>query len=547
MFTLRMSTSANAGADPASSSFEIRDHLKSVNPKSDVIGANHNSPAPTSTTEPDPRDGSQTDDAATMAASEELKHTTISEKSQIPSGEDQQHVETQVVPEDKEMSGTDKDTTPEAEPTDAQNTEMKERISSPKKKRGRDQDDDTAQPENDSTGNADAAREGGSSNGNRTMRTGPEKKRPRDTSEDPSRLVEKDSALAKEISTAAEPSKTTQSAPEPSVLSSESASTVPSGNSTNDKFASSGFGALASASTSPFGTLGATKPSIFTKSTESSVSGFAALAGSKSPNTASAGPAISTLGGTSTSGFGSAFGSGSASGFGALGSGSVFGSALGNGFSGGSGPKLSSFAAPGNDKVISGTKPVKPFGAPDSEEEDEDEDEDSEGGENADDEEAAKTVAEEKKKSKTVKVHIDDGEADEITLLQVRAKLFALGSKEVGWKERGVGTLKINAPKACVEFDDSGHSISGSFDSSALEGRSVRLIMRQENTHRVILNTVVFKAMEFKPKPSTNSAQILFTAFEGDSDPKPINMLLKMSEANYKLFTNEIESIQHEL
>jgi hypothetical protein len=99
----------------------------------------------------------------------------------------------------------------------------------------------------------------------------------------------------------------------------------------------------------------------------------------------------------------------------------------------------------------------------------------------------------------------------------------------VGWKERGVGTLKINAPKACVEFDDSGHSISGSFDSSALEGRSVRLIMRQENTHRVILNTVVFKAMEFKPKPSTNSAQILFTAFEGDSDPKPINMLLKVS------------------
>ncbi|PQE31192.1 DEAD DEAH box helicase protein [Rutstroemia sp. NJR-2017a WRK4] len=542
-----MSTSANAGADPASSSFEIRDHLKSVNPKSDVIGANHNSPAPTSTTEPEPRDGSQTDDAATMAASEELKHTTISEKSQIPSGEDQQHAETQVVAEDKEMSGTDKDTTPEAEPTDAQNTEMKDRISSPKKKRGRDQDDDTVQPENDSTGNADTAREGGSSNGNRTMRTGPEKKRPRDTSEDPSRLAEKESVLAKEISTPAESSKTTPSAPEPSALSSESASTLPSGNSTNDKFASSGFGALASASTSPFGSLGATKPSVFAKSTESSGSGFAALAGSKSPNTATAGPAISKLGGTSTSGFGSAFGSGSTSGFGALGSGSVFGSALGNGFSGGSGPKLSSFAAPGNDKVISGTKPVKPFGAPDSEEEDEDEDEDSEGGENADDEEAVKTVAEEKKKSKTVKVHIDDGEADEITLLQVRAKLFALGSKEVGWKERGVGTLKINAPKACVEFDDNGHSISGSFDSSALEGRSVRLIMRQENTHRVILNTVVFKAMEFKPKPSTNSAQILFTAFEGDSDPKPINMLLKMSEANYKLFTNEIESIQHEL
>jgi hypothetical protein len=186
-------------------------------------------------------------------------------------------------------------------------------------------------------------------------------------------------------------------------LSSEPASTVPSGNSTNDKFASSGFGALASASTSPFGTLGATKPSVFTKTTQSSGSGFAALAGSKSPNAATAAPAINTLGGTSTSGFGSAFSGGSTSGFGALGSGSVFGSALGNGFSGGSGPKLSSFAAPGNDKAISGTKPVKPFGAPDSEEDDDEDEEDSEGGENADDEEAARTVAEEKKKSKTAK------------------------------------------------------------------------------------------------------------------------------------------------
>lgn len=126
-------------------------------------------------------------------------------------------------------------------------------------------------------------------------------------------------------------------------------------------------------------------------------------------------------------------------------------------------------------------------------------------------------------------VHIDDGEAEEATLLQIRAKLFAMGSKEVGWKERGVGTLKINAPKSCVDFDESGHPIPGSFDSSMLEGHSVRLVMRQENTHRVILNTVVLKAMEFKPKPSTTSAQVLFTAFEGETEAKPINMILKVS------------------
>src|SRR6187402_1437308 len=91
-------------------------------------------------------------------------------------------------------------------------------------------------------------------------------------------------------------------------------------------------------------------------------------------------------------------------------------------------------------------------------------------------------------------VHIDDGEAGEATLLQLRAKLFALESKEAGWKERGVGTLKINVPKVCASFDENGVAIPGSFDSSGLEDedadpsgpRVARLIMRQENNHRVI-------------------------------------------------------------
>jgi len=61
-----------------------------------------------------------------------------------------------------------------------------------------------------------------------------------------------------------------------------------------------------------------------------------------------------------------------------------------------------------------------------------------------------------------------------------------------------------------------------------LEDRVVRLIMRQENTHRVILNTFIVKAMEFIPKPSSSPPQLMFTAFEGEPEPKPINMLLKV-------------------
>lgn len=131
---------------------------------------------------------------------------------------------------------------------------------------------------------------------------------------------------------------------------------------------------------------------------------------------------------------------------------------------------------------------------------------------------------------------VDDGEAGEATLLQLRAKLFAIESKDAGWKERGVGTLKINVPKSCVSFDHNGAPIPGSFDASGLEDedeestgpRVARLIMRQENTHRVILNTILVRAMEFQDKPATNTAQIIFTAFEGDKEPKPVNMLFKV-------------------
>ncbi|TEY40020.1 hypothetical protein BOTCAL_0441g00050 [Botryotinia calthae] len=549
-----MATSSNAGADPASASFEIRDHSKSDNHKSDIIEENHNSPAPTSTEEGN--DNSQKDDAATMAASEELKHTSISDKLPLPTETPSQIPQTEAQAEDKDMSGTDKDTTPEAEPIDAQDEEMRDRVSSPKKKRGRDQDDDTNQAEDESGRNNGVASEG-SLNGSRTMRSGPEKKRPRDTSQEPSRISDK--VLAKERSQN-EASKTTGT----STSSTENPIKSTFGSTSGDKFASSGFGALASASTSPFGTIGASKPSVFGSGAKSPLPGFGSSASAKPTSSTPTSSISSSSAGKTTSGFGSAFGGGATSsfgglpsgsafgggatsGFGGLPSGSVFGSGLKNGFAGGSGPKLSSFAAPGKDNAGLGSKPAKPFGAPasDAEDSDDDEDDSDDGAEGDEEEGGEKAIVEEKKKTK--KVHIDDGEADEATILQIRAKLFAMGSKELGWKERGVGTLKINAPKSCVDFDESGHTIPGSFDSSMLEGNSVRLIMRQENTHRVILNTVVLKAMEFKPKPSTTSAQVLFTAFEGETEAKPVNMILKMNENNYKLFTNEIENIQHEL
>lgn len=89
-------------------------------------------------------------------------------------------------------------------------------------------------------------------------------------------------------------------------------------------------------------------------------------------------------------------------------------------------------------------------------------------------------------------------------------------------------------PKSCASYDAYGGPIPGSFDPSGIEDEEeaaplvVRLVMRQENTHRVVLNTVILSGMEFQEKPAASTAQFLFTAFEGDKDPKPVNMLLKV-------------------
>lgn len=154
--------------------------------------------------------------------------------------------------------------------------------------------------------------------------------------------------------------------------------------------------------------------------------------------------------------------------------------------------------------------------------------------------------------------------------------------KEAGWKERGGGMLKINVPQTCVDFDESGAAIPGSFDVSGLESEDAnfnpqshkvcRLLMRQDQTHRVILNTALVPAMKFQEKASLKSVNILFTAFEGN-EAKPVNVTMRVSTAiiypkvilwmmlttdvisaffqltaaNAKCFLNEIKAIQREL
>jgi hypothetical protein len=179
-----MSSSAAADLLPSDNNQKTGE----VNHQSDVMESNHDLPARLMTDEE--RRQIQKEDPATMAASEELKHTTISDKITKESRTESNSNETEPTGEDKEMGETEKASTPEPEHTDAQDEEMIERLSSPKKKRGRDQDEETRDLEDDNPNEPGSSADSSIVNGNRTTRLGPEKKRPRDTSEDPAKTTE---------------------------------------------------------------------------------------------------------------------------------------------------------------------------------------------------------------------------------------------------------------------------------------------------------------------------------------------------------------------
>ncbi|KAJ0388261.1 hypothetical protein COL922a_000523 [Colletotrichum nupharicola] len=478
----------------------MADNPQSGSPKSDPIDAK--------------------EDAETAAARKELKHTAISEKSEGATGA----------------------TTPQLSAGD----EQKEQVSSPKKKQKRahdqldDEDRDAEEADSKSVASSDSARD-------RASRLEPEKKRHRDgVTVDAAADSSVTSPVTAETKTPNSISTTTEAT---SAAAENSAKEEKQGTSAA-AFASSGFAKLAASSASPFGSLGdSTKGSVFGGST-SSASPFGSLSRSKPAAAPIAAPTLSFGGaGAASSPFASVKTAG------ANGLGSAFGSGFGSALSG---KPLTSFAKAGESSSKS-EKPAKPFGAPESDVEDgsgDDADGDngsaSESGDKEEKEESDKEeskAGDDKKRTKLQKITVDDGEAGEATIIQVRAKMFYL-EKEVGWKERGSGMLKINVPEACVSFDDSGLPIPGCFDASGLENdedpeagngtahKVARLIMRQDQTHRILLNTVILPAMKFQEKTSLKSVGVMFTAFEGE-EAKPVSVHMRMSAASAKSFLSE--------
>ncbi|KAK8042509.1 DEAD/DEAH box helicase [Apiospora phragmitis] len=414
---------------------------------------------------------------------------------------------------DSDAAATARTNTPDHE------NKMKEQISSPKKKRAHDEVEQNKDSTQDANG--DVSPLGADAVPNRTNRSEPEKKRPRDVSSE-TKAAEQSNADA--IKTAAD--KNIEQSQDAKAGGDKTTKTTSS-----SAFSSSGLSGFATTA-SPFLPSTGAKP----------LTSFASPSGSLSPF----GAAATTKQDTTKSVFGSGSLSNGASPFSAL-SGtsktSVFGS--GSGLSGGltglGGSKLTSFGKAGD--TFKSSKPAKPFGAPESDAESDDEEAD-------DGDDNAGTRPRKRRKLTMIRRKSSCRKAGEVTVLQLRARIYFLdkSATPAAWKERGAGNLKINVPEACVDLDDNNIPIPGSFDASTLEdadNKNVRLIMRQDSTHRLLLNTVIIPAMSFQEKPTNKTVCVLFTAIEDKGEP--VSIQLKFNPANAKSFLNEVGKIQREL
>ncbi|MCJ1307890.1 hypothetical protein MMC25_001538 [Agyrium rufum] len=313
----------------------------------------------------------------------------------------------------------------------------------------------------------------------------------------------------------------------------------------SDAFASSGFAVMAKSSTSPFGALAGSPP----PDSKPASSPFGALTSPSSniqTNNGSfltSGPKLSSFASpnvpakensppatfASSSGTGFSGLSGSSSGFGSLG-GSAFGSTFNGGFS--SGSKLSSFAAPIGDTKLGKPAP-KAFGASADNEED-----DEEGSEGASvDHDAPKVDPEIETDHRFQKQEMETGEEGENTIIQVRGKLFQW--VDTAWAERGIGPFKLNItrPKpASTEGEKEGK------EETEKPKIIARFLMRAQLTHRVILNSPIFENMLV-----TDAGNGKFR-FSGMVDGKIVPYLLRIKkEDEFQKLLQSVKKVQQQL
>lgn len=110
---------------------------------------------------------------------------------------------------------------------------------------------------------------------------------------------------------------------------------------------------------------------------------------------------------------------------------------------------------------------------------------------------------------------VKTGEEDEDTIYQTKAKLLVLDTASGNWKERGVGTLRINMKEEETKLQ-------------------TRLVMRADSVFRVILNLLLFEGMKVF---IMQDKFVRFAGFEtetkedGTSETKLVSYALKLSNS----------------
>jgi len=113
---------------------------------------------------------------------------------------------------------------------------------------------------------------------------------------------------------------------------------------------------------------------------------------------------------------------------------------------------------------------------------------------------------------KLTKVTVTTGEEEEDTIFKATAKLFAFDAKATGWKERGIGQIKVNQAKN--------------------NPSQARLIMRDLGGKQIRLNVAIFPAMivEQAQKPTNITVQAVEKGADG-----------KMATNTYLLRLNNVD------
>lgn len=110
---------------------------------------------------------------------------------------------------------------------------------------------------------------------------------------------------------------------------------------------------------------------------------------------------------------------------------------------------------------------------------------------------------------------VTTGEEDEDTIYQTKAKLLVLDAASGNWKERGVGTFRINMK-----------------EEETKKVLQTRLVMRTDSVYRVILNLLLFQGMKVF---IMQDKFVRFAGFEtevkedGTSETKLVSFALKLS------------------